>query len=89
MLGSGRFCMGRADHGRVRGGDAGLTRRLGLGLLSAGLLAALGAFTPGTAAAEVDLSGPAYQILAPGDFGGVGAYGTPPPNENSFDQGLL
>jgi acyl-homoserine lactone acylase PvdQ len=37
----------------------------------------------GTAAAEVDLSGPAFQILAPGDFGGL------PPNENSFDQGIL
>jgi len=64
-------------------------RRLAFGLLSAGLLALLGASTAGTAAAEVDLSGPAYQILAPGDFGGIGEFGTPPPNENSFDQGLL
>ncbi len=30
-----------------------------------------------------DYSGPAFQILAPGDYGGL------PPNENSFDQGIL
>ena len=32
---------------------------------------------------SADYSGPAYQILAPGDFGGL------PPDENSIDQGIL
>jgi acyl-homoserine lactone acylase PvdQ len=36
-----------------------------------------------SAASPPDFSGPAYQILAPGDFGGL------PPNENSIDQGTL
>ncbi len=65
-------------------------RRLRSCLLGAALLAALGGSTAATAAASPpttpsppDYSGPAYQILAPGDFGGL------PPNENSFDQGTL
>jgi acyl-homoserine lactone acylase PvdQ len=58
---------------------------LGFALVAAGLLAALGGSTAGTAAAAepLDLSGPAFQILAPGDYGGL------PPNANSFDQGTL
>jgi acyl-homoserine lactone acylase PvdQ len=50
----------------------------------AGALAALAVIAPAAASAALpDFSGPAYQILAPGDFGGL------PPNENSFDQGIL
>jgi acyl-homoserine lactone acylase PvdQ len=54
-------------------------------LLLAALLAGLVGWADPAAAAPrgIDLSGPAYQILAPGDFAGL------PPNENSFDQGLL
>ncbi len=44
------------------------------------LLLALGA---SRAAAQVDLSGPAYQILAPGEYGAI------PPTANSTDQGML
>ena len=74
-------------------------RGLGSCLLVAGLLAALGgstaasaaasppasspAVSPATEPAPLDFSGPAYQILAPGDFGGLLG------DENSFDQGIL
>jgi Penicillin amidase len=54
--------------------------RIALGLLLAALLLALGASSAG---ALSDYSGPAYQILAPGDFGGL------PPTANSVDQGIL
>jgi acyl-homoserine lactone acylase PvdQ len=55
-----------------------------LGLVVTCVLVALGACATAAAAPPgTDLSGPAFQILAPGDFGGL------PPNENSFDQGLL
>jgi acyl-homoserine lactone acylase PvdQ len=59
--------------------------RLRPGLLAACMLAALGGLSASTAAASptVDFSGPAYQILPPGDFGGL------PPDENSSDQGTL
>jgi acyl-homoserine lactone acylase PvdQ len=39
--------------------------------------------SPSVSPPPADYSGPAYQILPPGDFGGL------PPNENSFDQGTL
>ncbi len=62
-------------------------RRLLPSLLAAGLLAAIPSAAQGASPLHVrpprDLSGPAYQILAPGDYGGL------PPDENSFDQGLL
>jgi acyl-homoserine lactone acylase PvdQ len=62
------------------------TRRLGLAALFAGLLAALGAFGASAAGAETlaDFSGPAYQILAPGDSGNVFS-----PGFTAIDQGLL
>ena len=69
-----------------------MIRRGGTATLLAGLLVAFGALASPALANEkgpADLSGPAYQILAPGDFGGIGAFGTPSPNANSFDQGLL
>jgi hypothetical protein len=59
--------------GWVRGGGLRRVRRLGFGLLMASLLATLAGATAVTAAASplADFSGPAYQILAPGDFGGL------------------
>ncbi len=84
--------------GRVGGSGPRGVRRLGSGLLVASLLAALGGSTAVTAAASAvttaaspvtaaspppDFSGPAYQILAPGEFGGLFT------NANSFDQGAL
>jgi len=52
------------------------------------MLAALGGLTAAAASAEtptppLDFSGSAFQILAPGDYGGL------PPDENAFDQGEL
>jgi acyl-homoserine lactone acylase PvdQ len=58
-------------------------RRGAVGVLAAGLLAMLAA-APASAAPElVDLSGPAFQILAPGEEGGLF------PGEHSADQALL
>ena len=83
----GAVMAGRSNSlwGAVRGAGTRGAGRLGLGLITAGLLAALGGFTTVTAAASplLDYSGSAYQLLAPGDFGGL------PPDENSFDQGVL
>jgi len=54
-------------------------RRWMLGAVTAALLVAL---APTTAGAYVDLSGPAFQILAPGEDGGI-------PTQYSTDQGKL
>ncbi len=87
MLGIGTLGTEPAQRAGAR-----LLRRLAVGLLATGLFAALGGSAAATASAEtttsptLDLSGPAFQILAPGDFGGL------PPNENyehAYDQGLL
>lgn len=72
----------------MRDGIACRSWRLGGRLLAAlVVLAGVAATTASGAQAGVrpapDLSGGAYQILAPGDYGGL------PPTENSFDQGLL
>jgi acyl-homoserine lactone acylase PvdQ len=85
MFGAERATTGMGGIGLARRGGARGGRRLGFGLLLAGVIAALGGYMAQTAAASpvVDFSGPAYQILAPGDFGGL------PPNENSTDQGIL
>jgi acyl-homoserine lactone acylase PvdQ len=67
-----------------RAGARKIARR-GLGGLLACLLLALGA-SPAAAQvdfSQVDFSGPAYQILAPGEYGAL------PPTVNSTDQGML
>jgi acyl-homoserine lactone acylase PvdQ len=56
------------------------TRRVLLGVLACCVLLALGA---APASALIDLSGPAFQILAPGEDGGL------PPTQFSTDQGAL
>src|SRR5208283_4827888 len=87
MFGIGTLGTERAQQAGTR-----LLRRFAVGLLATGLFAALSGSAAATASAEtttsptLDLSGPAFQILAPGDFGGL------PPNENyehAYDQGLL
>jgi acyl-homoserine lactone acylase PvdQ len=79
----------------LRGGEASrqttkqIRRRARGALIAVGSLIAallmLGASGVNTAAATPlpDYSGSAYQILAPGEYGGL------PPNTNSFDQGIL
>jgi acyl-homoserine lactone acylase PvdQ len=83
MVGIRRFCTATLSWS-----GAGAIRRHALGsLMAAVMLVALGAFASTASAAEPeDFSGPAFQILAPGEGG------FPPPKraENStFDQGLL
>jgi acyl-homoserine lactone acylase PvdQ len=79
----------------LRGGEASrhsterIRRRVSGSLVAIGsLIAALLMFGVWSAAAAAettlpDYSGSAYQILAPGEYGGL------PPTENSFDQGIL
>jgi acyl-homoserine lactone acylase PvdQ len=80
MLGMARFCTAG-----VRRGGARHVRQLALGLLATGVLVALGSPAVGQAAEPEDFSGPAYQILAPGD-GGYPPFG---PNSSTYDQGVL
>jgi acyl-homoserine lactone acylase PvdQ len=74
----------RAAWGASRNAFAGRgargARRVVLGGLACCLLLALGA---APASALIDLSGPAFQILAPGEDGGL------PPTQFSTDQGML
>jgi hypothetical protein len=68
-------------------GTRGYVKRIGrgaVGVLAAGLLLAALAAAPASAAPElVDLFGPAFQILAPGEEGGLF------PGPYSADQALL
>ncbi len=64
----------------VRGTGARGIWRLALGMIAGCLLVALAA---APASAATDFSGSAFQILAPGEEGGL------PPNEFSTDQGIL
>ncbi len=72
--------LGRLSARTILGCTGARLRVLLLGMLAFATVLALGA-TP--AGAYVDLSGPAYQILAPGEEGGL------PPNAFSTDQGEL
>ncbi len=63
-----------------RVGRSGTARRAALAGL---LVTALIALVPSTAAAQIDYSGGAHQILAPGEYGAL------PPTVNSTDQGML
>jgi hypothetical protein len=72
--------MERSSAGRFTSRRGWAARRVLLGGLAACRLAALGAAPAG---AFTDLSGGAFQILAPGEEGGY------PPNEFSTDQGVL
>src|SRR5205085_2630 len=64
---------------RAREGRMGFHGKLLL--LGVAVIGALGSAAP--ASARVDYSGPAYNILAPGEYGGL------PPTVNSTDQGML
>jgi acyl-homoserine lactone acylase PvdQ len=68
-------------HGRG-GGRRRVPRALSVAARAIAALVAIGA-PAASAEALVDDSGPAYQILAPGDFGGFS------PNPNAVDQGML
>jgi acyl-homoserine lactone acylase PvdQ len=72
--------MEKSSAGRFTSRRGWAARRVFLGGLAACLLAALGAAPAG---AFTDLSGGAFQILAPGEEGGY------PPNAFSTDQGVL
>jgi hypothetical protein len=71
--------LSNARVGARRASESRAGRRIFVGLI-AGVLFALAA-TP--AAAQVDYSGGAHQILAPGEYGAL------PPTANSTDQGML
>jgi acyl-homoserine lactone acylase PvdQ len=78
MVGTTRFWTGGAS----RKGALG-TRRAALGVLAACLLLALSATTAAATPVPSDRSGPAFQVLAPGEEGGLF------PGEFSTDQGKL
>jgi acyl-homoserine lactone acylase PvdQ len=75
--------LGRASHGRRRSGRKGAGPRA-LAALAASLAVALGVFAAPAAGEELtDFSGPAFQILAPGEDG------TQVPTQYSADQAML
>jgi len=86
------FGMGGFSTTHLRREGARAMRRLGFGLMLAGVLAAMGTSARTAHASEPeDFSGPAHQVLAPGD-GGYPPFGPellPYVESSTYDQGLL